>query len=208
VEGLPEPKNEDVSGLKKKVEELLAEKKAAEAKRKESEAAARKAAEEAARKSGDVESLEKSWREKLETAQSESKAEIDRLNGSLKTIMVDNVATTIANEIALQGSANVLLPHIRSRLAVDYVDGNPITRVLGPDGKPSAATLDELKAEFAANDAFAPIIAGSKASGGGAGGSNSGRAASKGLKRSEMTSVQKREYIEAHGQAEYLKLPQ
>jgi len=108
----------------------------------------------------------------------------------------------------LQGSANVLLPHIRSRLAVDYVDGNPITRVLGPDGKPSAATLDELKAEFVANEAFAPIIAGSKASGGGAGGSNSGRAASKGLKRSEMTSVQKREYIEKHGQAEYLKLPQ
>ena len=66
MEGLPEPKSEDVSGLKKKVEELLAEKKAAEAKRKESEAAARKAAEEAARKSGDVESLEKSWREKLE----------------------------------------------------------------------------------------------------------------------------------------------
>lgn len=167
----------------------MAEKKEADRKRKESEAAARKAAEEAARKSGDVESLEKSWREKLETAQAERDAEIQRLNGSLTKVMVDNVATNIANELALQGSANVLLPHVRGRLAVDFVDGNPITRVLGPDGKPSAATLDELKAEFAANEAFAPIIAGSKASGGGAGGAQGGRAAAKSIKRADFDAL-------------------
>jgi hypothetical protein len=189
VDGLPQPKNEDVTGLKKKLDELLAEKKAEQVKRKEIEEKARKDAEEMARRAGDTDALEKSWREKLETAQADSKAEIDRLNGSLKTIMVDNVATTIANEIALQGSANVLLPHVRGRLAVDYVDGNPITRVLGPDGKPSAATLEELKAEFAANTAFAPIIVGSKASGGGAGGAKGGGAAAKSIKRADFDAL-------------------
>lgn len=186
MEGLPQPKNDDVSGLKKKVDELLAEKKASDHKRKEAEEAARKAAEEAARKAGDVGALEKSWQEKLATTQAEKDAEITRLNSSLTNVLVDNVATTIANELALQGSANVLLPHVRSRLAVDYVDGVPMTRVLGPDGKPSAATIDELKSEFAANTAFAPIIAGSKASGSGASGAGRGGAASKTMKRADF----------------------
>jgi hypothetical protein len=189
VEGLPQPKNDDVSGLKKKVDELLAEKKASDHKRKEAEEAARKAAEEAARKAGDVGALEKSWQEKLATTQAEKDAEIQRLNSSLTNVLVDNVATTLANELALQGSANVLLPHVRNRLAVDYVDGKPVTRVLGPDGKPSAATIDELKAEFAANAAFAPIIAGSKASGSGAGGARSGGAASKSIKRADFDAL-------------------
>lgn len=99
------------------------------------------------------------------------------------------MATNIANELALQGSASVLLPHVRNRLTVDYVDGAPITRVLGPDGKPSAATLDELKAELATNEAFAPIIAGSKASGGGAGGAQGGRAAAKSIKRADFDAL-------------------
>lgn len=183
----------------------MAEKKAAQKKQREIEEKARKDAEEAARKAGDVESLEKSWNEKLAKTQAEKDAEIERLNGSLKTIMVDNVATTIANELALQGSASVLLPHVRARLAVDYVDGQPITRVLGADGKPSASTLDELKQELSANEAFAPIIAGSKASGGGAGGAKGGGAAT--LKRSAMSFDDKHDYIEKHGQEAYLKLP-
>lgn len=122
--------------------------------------------------------------------------------------MVDNVATTIANELALQGSASVLLPHVRARLAVDYVDGQPITRVLGADGKPSALTLDELKQELSANEAFAPIIAGSKASGGGAGGSNGGRAAPSTSNRSKMSLPERAEYIEKHGADAYQQLPE
>ena len=52
--------------------------------------------------------------------------------------------------------------------------------VLDPQGKLSAATLDELKAEIANDAAFAPLIAGSKASGGGAGGAGGGGGAPKG----------------------------
>lgn len=52
--------------------------------------------------------------------------------------------------------------------------------VLDQQGKLSAATLDELKAEFANDTAFAPLIAGSKASGGGAAGAGGGGGAPKG----------------------------
>lgn len=178
-----------MTGLKKKVDELLSEKKAADAKRKEAEEAARKAAEDAARKAGDVGSLEKSWSDKYNAIQAEKDAEIQRLNGSLTGVLVDSVASRLASDLAIQGSANVLLPHIRNRLAVDYVDGAPVTRVLDAAGKPSAATIDELKAEFAANPAFAPIVAGTKASGGGASGAGRGGAASKTMKRAEFDAL-------------------
>ena len=55
VEGI-----EDTTGLKKKVDELLAEKKSAAQKAKEAEELARKASEESARKSGDVDALDRS----------------------------------------------------------------------------------------------------------------------------------------------------
>ena len=171
------------------MDELLSEKKAADAKRKEAEDAARKAAEDAARKAGDVGALEKSWTDKYAAIQAEKDAEIQRLNGSLTGVLVDSVASRLAADLAVQGSANVLLPHIRGRLAVDYVDGSPVTRVLDASGKPSAATVDELKAEFAANPAFAPIVAGTKASGGGASGAGRGGAASKTMKRAEFDAL-------------------
>jgi len=72
------------------------------------------------------------------------------------------------------------LPHIERRLSVEQRDGKPVVVVLDQQGKLSAATLDELKAEFANDVAFAPLIAGSKASGGGANGAGNGGGAAKG----------------------------
>jgi len=170
VDGVPQ--GDDTAGLKKKVDELLAEKKAAAAKAKEAEEMARKAAEEAARKAGDTEALDKSWNQKYTEALSAKDNELNSLRGTLNTLLVDNVATNLANELAVQGSAALLMPHIKGRLAVEIRDGQPKTVVIGQDGKPSALTIDELKAEFASNPAFAPVIAGSKATGGGASGAN------------------------------------
>lgn len=58
IEGMPEIP--DVSGLQKKVDELLSEKKSEQEKRRQAEEAAKKAAEDQARKNGDIESLENS----------------------------------------------------------------------------------------------------------------------------------------------------
>ncbi|VVO68320.1 hypothetical protein PS865_01185 [Pseudomonas fluorescens] len=182
IEGLPQ--QEDVSGLKAKVDELLGEKKLAEKKAREAEEAARLEREEAARKSGNVEELERSWSEKYNRRDAELNGMLEQerqtLSGQIRDLTVGRTATDIASALAVQGSAKALLPHIERRLSVEQRDGKPVVVVLDAQGKLSAATLDELKAEIANDAAFAPLIAGSKASGGGAGGAGGGGGAPKG----------------------------
>ena len=182
IEGLPQP--EDVSGLKSKVQELLDEKKAADKARKDAEDQARLEREENARKSGNVEELEKSWTEKFNRREAELNGMLEQERGTLSTqirdLTVGRTATDIASALAIPGSAKALLPHIERRLSVEQRDGKPVVVVLDQQGKLSAATLDELKAEFANDTAFAPLIAGSKASGGGAAGAGGGGGAAKG----------------------------
>ncbi|NNA32719.1 hypothetical protein [Pseudomonas lundensis] len=176
IEGLPQ--QEDVSGLKAKVDELLGEKKSAEKARKDAEEQARLEREEAARKSGNVEELEKSWSEKYNRREAELNGMLEQERGTLSTqirdLTVGRTATDIASALAIPGSAKALLPHIERRLSVEQRDGKPVVVVLDQQGKLSAATLEELKAEFANDTAFAPLIAGSKASGGGAAGAGAG----------------------------------
>jgi hypothetical protein len=182
IEGLPQ--QEDVSGLKAKVDELLGEKKLAEKKAREAEEAARLEREEAARKSGNVEELERSWTEKFTRREAELTGTLEQeratLSGQIRDLTVGRTATDIASALAVQGSAKALLPHIERRLSVEQRDGKPVVVVLDAQGKLSAATLDELKAEIANDAAFAPLIAGSKASGGGAAGAGGGGGAAKG----------------------------
>ena len=182
IEGLPQ--QEDVTGLKAKVDELLGEKKLAEKKAREAEELARTEREEAARKSGNVEELEKSWSEKYNRREAELNGLLEQERGTLSTqirdLTVGRTATDIASALAIPGSAKALLPHIERRLSVEQRDGKPVVVVLDQHGKLSAATLDELKAEFANDTAFAPLIAGSKASGGGAAGAGGGGGAAKG----------------------------
>jgi hypothetical protein len=182
IEGLPQP--EDVSGLKSKVQELLDEKKAADKARKDAEDQARLEREENARKTGNVEELEKSWSEKYNRREAELNGTLEQerttLSTQIRDLTVGRTATDIASALAIPGSAKALLPHIERRLSVEQRDGKPVVVVLDAQGKLSAATLDELKAEFANDTAFAPLIAGSKASGGGANGAGGGGGAAKG----------------------------
>ena len=182
VDGLPQ--QEDVSGLKSKVEELLGEKKAAETARKQAEAQALQAHEEALKKSGDVEGMEKSWSTKFSAREAELTAQLENqtasLQGQIRDLTVGRTATEIATTLAVPGSAKALLPHIESRLSVEIREGKPTVVVLDQSGKLSAATLDELKAEFTSDPAFGPLIAGSRASGGGAEGHRHGGGAAKG----------------------------
>lgn len=164
IEGMPEIP--DVSGLQKKVDELLSEKKSEQEKRRQAEEAAKKAAEDQARKNGDIESLEKSWAEKLKARESELLAQLQEKDASLRTLLVDNVAQTLATKLA-GDAAPLIMPHITSRLSVE--EGK--TRVIDANGHPSAFTIDDLEKEFRSNQLFAPVIIGSKATGtGGEGG--------------------------------------
>lgn len=133
----------------------------------EAKKAADKAAMEAAKKSGDVDAVEKSWNEKysaLETNLNESSQRYERM---IQSLTVGATASKLAAELAVQGSSDVLLPHISARLAVEIKDDKPVVKVLDKDGRPSAMTIKELQAEFMANPIFAPIISGTKANGSG-----------------------------------------
>lgn len=158
IDGMPDIP--DVSGLQKKVDELLSEKKSEQEKRRQAEEAAKKAAEEQARKNGDIESLEKSWAEKLSTREKELLTQLQEKDASLQKLLVDNVAQSLATKLA-GDSAALIVPHIKSRLAVE--DGK--TRVVDATGQLSALTIDELEKEFRNNQLFAPVIIGSKATG-------------------------------------------
>ena len=192
---------EDTTGLKAQRDALLNEKKEAQRKTKEAEEAAKTLAEESARKNGDVAALEKSWQEKLAATESNYKNLNESLTKQIHGLTVGQTATKLAAELAISGSADVLLPHIQSRLTVEIKDGAPSVRVLDLQGKPTAMTVDELKQEFISNKAFAPLIAASKATGGGASGSGGGGAA-KTMKRDQfetMNPVQKMDFIKSGG---------
>ena len=170
-----------IDSLKHKNEELLTETKAAKAARREAEERAKAEADELARKNGDVSALERSWQEKLSKEKTDLQKVIDTLQGSITTMTVDNVASRLASDIAVPGSADLLIPHIKARLAAEQRDGQFVTVVRDAQGNPSAASIDDLRNEFTTNPAFAPVIVGSKATGGGAtGGGKGGGAASQG----------------------------
>ena len=122
---------------------------------------------EAARKGGDVAALEKSWQEKMDKATAKLAGELSARDSIVRNLTVGNTAQAIAADLAVQGSSKALLPHIERRLTMEMRDGQPVVVVLDASGKPRASTVDELKAEFQADPAFAPLIVASNASGGG-----------------------------------------
>lgn len=98
------------------------------------------------------------------------KAAHDKETGKYKAFtenaLIDGAAQALAAKIST--SPALMLPHIKSRLVADVTGETPVTKVLGPDGKPSDMTVEKLGEELVANKDFAAIIIGSKASGGGA----------------------------------------
>lgn len=181
--------NTEKERMQAKMEELLSETKAAKAKAKAEAEAAAKAAEEAARKSGDTEALEKSWQEKLGKREAELMAELQARDRWLDEITVEAEANRLASELDFEGSAKLLLPLIKPRLKRDVRDGRPVVAVLDATGKPSASTLDDLKAEFLNDASLARFVKGSSATGGGAAGAKSGGAAVKTMKRDAFESL-------------------
>lgn len=192
VEGVES--EDDVAGLKKALQTERDAREAAEKAQRKAEKDAQKKAEDAtaaaARKEGDVEALEKSWQKKYGDKVAEMQADIDQRDGWIKQNTVHTTALELATTLAVPGSADVLLPHIEKRLGVDVRDGRPTAVVLGDDGKPSALSVKELGEQISGNQAFAPLIVGSKASGGGANGASGGAAKSKTITRQEYDAME------------------
>ncbi|WP_047301245.1 hypothetical protein [Pseudomonas fluorescens] len=175
VEGLPAP--EDVTGLKAKNDELLAELRANKTKAREAEEAARIAAEDAARKSGDTEALDRSWQEKHTAALAEKDGTLSALQAQVHALTVGATAARVAGELAVQGSAAVLQQIIEPRLSMELREGKPTVVVLDAERRPTALTVEEFKTQLFNDASLAPLIASSRASGGGATGGKGGGAA-------------------------------
>ena len=190
----------EIERLRKHNETILGEKKA-------QQEAARKAAQEAAEKSGDVEALKASYEQKFGETKAEYEDRIAGLTGTLEKMTVTRTATELAAELALPGSAKALLPHIQARLKMTMdANGVPEVTVIDTDGKPSALSIADLRKEIESDAAFAPLLAGTKASGGGAAGGKSGGASGGAKTAKDMTPAEKSAFISENGLDAWQKL--
>ncbi|MCK9234934.1 MAG: hypothetical protein M0P09_01305 [Acholeplasmataceae bacterium] len=140
----------------------------------------------------DLTALEKSWQEKLDKAVEEGGTTAKRLKGQLNKVLIEDTAARIASELSQVPS--LLAPTIAKRLAIEEVEGGDIkVRVKDAAGKPSALTLDELKTEIRSIEEYAPILIGSKGSGGGANGTQSPNS-SGGKKFADLTDAERTEF--------------
>lgn len=182
VEGI-DPADELKEALRKEREDRKAAKERADALERE----ARERQDDDARKRGDSEALEKSWQEKLTKRETEYEEKLKERDSRLQDLTVGAAAREIAG-IALKGSEAVIARLAKDRLR--YEDGKVV--VLDSEGKKSALTPDELREEMKRDPALAPLIEGSKASGGGAGGAKGGGAAKSWNELSGMERVELR----------------
>lgn len=118
----------------------------------------------ARRKAGDITAIEADWQRKVDTEKAKAKADTERLTKHLNEVMINAEANRIASVIST--SPALLSPLIAKRLSAELDGETPITRVLGPDGKPSAMSIKELQQEFVDNKEYSGILIGSKGSGG------------------------------------------
>lgn len=118
----------------------------------------------------DVEGLENSWKTKVADAKTEGEQKATKYQTQLQKVLVKDRAFALAVKIST--SPELLAPVIEARLAADEQEGEMVTRVKGADGKMSALTLDDLEKEIRANKSYAPILIGSKGTGGGANGNH------------------------------------
>lgn len=151
--------------LKAQADRLLEEKKKEQEK-------TRQAEEERARRDKDVESLERTWKERHQKEITEAQQRQNVLLGALESQMVNGVALRIATEIS--DSPDLILPHVQSRLRASEIDGRWVTRVVDVAGNATAMSVEELTEQIKSEKRFAPLVRGTKAAGGGANGGNGG----------------------------------
>ena len=187
-------------GLKAKTDELLGEtkrerelRKAAEDRLAALEAERQQALEDNARAKGDVEAIEKSYQEKMSKLDTDYGGQVSTLQKQIYDLTVGQAANNLANELSIKGSAIALLPHIQNRLSLEQLeDGQQKIRVLDANGNKTGMTLEDLKQEFRANEAFKPLIAANGASGSGANGANGGAGTSQ-VKPEQMSALERKQ---------------
>ena len=158
IEGLPQP--EDVTGLKRKNEELLAEKRASDERRRAADEEARRKEEERLAAEGNFKQLYES----SQTKTAEWEQRYSQLEQSIHQRDINLAATRIATAIADGDNADILKEFIAKRLKV--AEGQ--VRVTDDSGNLTVSALVDLQREFETSPRYASLVRGSQAGGGGA----------------------------------------
>lgn len=122
---------------------------------------------------GDVNTITRSYEEKLSKQKNDDAAEKTRLTEIARKASIKGESQRIASNLCGE-NAEAILPHVQSRLDVDLSGDEPIVRVKDKAGKLSALSFDDLEKEFVDNKVFSGIIVASKAKGGADGKNNKG----------------------------------
>ncbi len=180
VDGVPK---EDVSGLKRKIDELLTEKKTVQQKAIEAEEAVRLETAEKLRKANDFEQLYNS----SESERQKAADELATLKANLQQQQVEGQASKVAASLTKDTArANLLSQQISSRLSL--VDGE--VRVLDTNGNLTVSSVEELTQSIKAEYPF--LVDGSQAAGGGATGGSSGAGDAKQVSRADFDAMDSR----------------
>jgi len=121
------------------------------------------------RKEGNVEAIDKSWKEKFAARETELTSEINKFKSNLLNSTKDNLLNGLASKLAKTDTQRIFKKAVEERISVEFDGEKVIHRILDKTGKPSAMTLEDFEKEIIANKEFAPIIVTNKASGGDSG---------------------------------------
>lgn len=145
------------------------------------------------KKDPDRDAIETELRGKVTAAEQAAKDQKADTDKNFAEFIVTSEANKIAEEMSTYPTG--FARELRDRLTVDVSElkpgQQPVIRVLDKDGKPSSASLAELRKEYVDSPSHKAIMKASDASGGGAGpgGNGGGGSASKAFK--DMTEVER-----------------
>jgi hypothetical protein len=116
---------------------------------------------------GNIEALEKSWKEKFENREKELLGEVGKLKGMLSGSVKETTLTALASKFVKPDFQRFFKKDIETRFEVELEGDKPTLRILGKDGKPSALSLEDFEKEILANKEYGSILIASRASGAG-----------------------------------------
>ena len=159
IEQAEQAKQAELDRVKANRDEILSEKKSLQAKQDAELAEKAKLEQDKAKAKGDIEALEAQY--KAELAKHEQKyADLVKANN---TKFIESTAKDIARSLATNDiNAELLQTLIQGRITIDE---NGVPRILGADGQPSIATIDDFKNEIKSSGRYDALIVGTSASG-------------------------------------------
>lgn len=109
-----------------------------------------------AEKNKDVKAINENWERQFQEAKEKYEKEIQMKNNFIEKQLIDNVAINLANEIST--APELIMPHIKERLTVQFDNEEPVTKVLDINGNMSPYQVEDLKKEMMSDKKFAPIM--------------------------------------------------